>query len=235
MAVAVASAQSMLRSAMVAGANGLTGSALVAAMLRAGDYARVEALTRRPLPREHPRLANRILNYEQLEARLVGVRCDDAFCCLGAAGGPRADAAQLRKVDLELALAFARAARAAGATRLVVVSAAGADRGSQHPFLHIKGELEGALRELKYPCLDILQPGVVVGERAAGSSADTWRLMALPFVNLALQGRLQARRWISGTDLAAAMLGAARAQRLGVNTWSGKRLRQLTTRPARPA
>jgi uncharacterized protein YbjT (DUF2867 family) len=225
----------MLRSAMVAGANGLAGSALVAAMLRDGDYARVEALTRRPLPRAHPRLANRILNYEQLEARLAGARCDDAFCCLGAAGGPRADAARLREVDLNLAVAFARAARAAGATRLVVVSAAGADPGSADPFLRVKGELEVALRALKFPSMDILQPGRVVGERATSGSADTWRLLAIPLVNLPLQGNLQPRRWISGNDLAAAMLGAARGQRLGVNTWAGKRLRQLTTRPPRPA
>lgn len=233
MAVAAAAVQSSLRSALVAGANGLTGSALVDAMLRDGGYARIEALTRRPLSREHPRLANRILNYEQLEARLAGVRCDDAFCCLGAVGGPRADAAQLRQVDLNLALAFARAARAAGATRLVVVSAGGADPSSPRPFLRIKGELETALRQLKYPAIDILQPGAVVGERARGGNADTLRSLAAPLVNLVMQGRLQSRRWISGHDLAVAMLAAARAQRSGVNTWSGKRLRQLTTRPAR--
>ncbi len=92
----------------------------------------MQALTRRPLPIEHSRLTNRILHYEELAARLAGSRCDDAFCCLGAAGGPRATEAALRKVDLELTLAFARAARAAGATRLVVISAAGAAPGARN-------------------------------------------------------------------------------------------------------
>jgi hypothetical protein len=92
-----------------------------------------------------------------------------------------------------------------------------------------------ALRGLKFPAVDIVQPGRVVGERADGGNADTLRLLALPFVNMALQGRLQPRRWITGIDLAAAMLCAARGQRPGVNTWTGKRLRQLTTKPLRPA
>jgi uncharacterized protein YbjT (DUF2867 family) len=219
----------MARTALVAGANGLTGSALVRLLVRGNDYARVHALTRRPLPLENPRLSNRILKYEELVARLAGTRCDDAFCCLGAAGGPRASAAELRRVDLELALAFARAARGAGASRLVVVTAAGAAPGARKEFLRAKGELEAALRELRFPALDLLQPGTVVGERPGGGVVDTLRHVVAPLVNLALPGRLAQTRWISGADLAAAMLGAARAQRRGITSYAGRRLQQLTS------
>jgi nucleoside-diphosphate-sugar epimerase len=202
-------------------------------MLRNGDYHRVQALTRRPLPMEHPRLVNRILNYEELAARLAGTRCDDAFCCLGAQGGPRAAAAELRHVDLELTVAFARAAHAAGASRLVVISAAGAARDARTEFLRIKSALEAALRTLQFVSLDILQPAVVVGERPDDGALDLLRQLAAPLVNVALLGKLHERRWISGTDLAAAMLGAARGQRRGINLHAGKRLPQLTAAGAR--
>ena len=218
---------------MVAGANGLTGSALVRLMLRSGDYARVQALTRRPLPIEHPRLSNRILNYEELAARLAGTRCDDAFCCLGANGGPRARDEQLRRVDLDLTLAFARATRAAGALRLVVISAAGAAHDAGNGFLRTKGEMEAALRTLQFESLHILQPGVVVGERRAGGVMDALRPIIAPLVNLPLVGRLEPYRWISGADLAAAMLGAVGGQRPGCNRYTGKRLQQLTSAGAR--
>jgi uncharacterized protein YbjT (DUF2867 family) len=214
--------------AFVAGASGLTGSALVRLLLRNTDYGRVQALTRRLLPIEHPRLTNRILRYEELAARLAGSRCDDAYCCLGAAGGPQADAAALRQVDLELTLAFARAVQAAGATRFVMISAAGAAPGARTDFLRVKGELEAALRELKFGALDILQPGKVVGERPGGRTADVLRVLVAPLMNLALVGRLEPMRWVSGTELAAAMLGAARSKRPGVNCYSGKTLEQLT-------
>jgi uncharacterized protein YbjT (DUF2867 family) len=219
----------MARTALIAGANGLTGSALVRLLLRGSDYARVYALTRRPLPLENPRLANRILKYEELAARLAGTRCDDAFCCLGAAGGPRASAAELRRVDLELAMAFALAARNAGAGRLVVISAAGAAPGARSEFLRSKGELEAALRELKYSALDFLRPGTVVGERPGGGAADTLRHVVAPLVNLARVGSLADSRWIAGADLAAAMLGAARSQRCGITSYSGRTLLQLTS------
>jgi uncharacterized protein YbjT (DUF2867 family) len=202
-------------------------------MLRDGDYDRVQALTRRPLPMEHARLVNRILNYEELTARLAGTRCDDAFCCLGAAQGPRAGVMQLRQVDLDLALAFARAAHAAGASRLVVISAAGAAREARTDFLRIKGELEAALRTLQFASLDIVQPGVVVGERPEDGAMDVLRQVVAPLVNVAMIGKLQDLRWVSGADLAAAMLGAARSQRRGINTYAGKRLQQLTTAGAR--
>jgi uncharacterized protein YbjT (DUF2867 family) len=220
--------------ALVAGANGLTGRSLIRLMLRNGDYDRVQALTRRPLPMEHPRLINRILNYEELAARLAATRCDDAFCCLGAARRPRAGVAQLREVDLDLVVAFARAAHAAGALRLVVISAAGAARDADTDFLRIKGEMEAALRALPFISLDILQPGTVVGERPGDGAIDVLRQVVAPLVNVAMVGKLANRRWISGQDLAAAMLGAARGQRRGVNCYAGQRLLQLTTAGARP-
>lgn len=229
MAAGPVSAQPRPRAAWVAGANGLTGRALVKLLLRAGDYARVEAITRRPLLMEHPRFINRILKYEELATRLAGTRCDDAFCCLGAAGGPRARPDELRKVDQALTLAFARAAQAAGAGRLIVVSAGGADRNAGRDFRRVKGEMEAGLRELKFNALDILQPGAVLGERPGGSILETLRLMVAPLVNPLLVGSLEDSRWISGADLAAAMLGAARGQRRGINTFAGRRLQQLTT------
>lgn len=227
--------QPVQRVALVAGASGATGNALVRLLLRVSDYTRVQALTRRPLPLENPRLANRILKFEELAARMAGTRCDDAFCCLGAAGGPRAQAADTRRVDLELALEFARVARAAGATRLVLVSAAGAAGSATNEFLRAKGQLEAAVRELKFSAVDILQPGVVVGDRAGGGAIDTLRLVVAPVVNLAMLGKLEDSRWISGPDLAAAMLGAARVKRGGVNCYSGKKLVQLTAAGARTA
>ena len=68
---------------MVAGASGMVGAELVRELVASGDYRRVIALSRRPLPIESPRLVNRILRFENLESDLRGLACDDAYCCLG--------------------------------------------------------------------------------------------------------------------------------------------------------
>ncbi len=90
-----------------------------------------------------------------------------------------------------------------------------------------------ALRELKFAALDMLQPGKVVGERQDAGAGDVLQLLIAPLVNLAMVGSWQQRRWVPGTELAAAMLGAARSQRQGVTCHAGKRLEQLTAAGAK--
>jgi len=214
------------RMALVAGGTGLTGRALLQLLLKGSDYARIHAVTRRPVPLDHPRLANRILPLEQVQAKLTGTRVNDAFCCLGAPQARRGTRAQLRPVDLELTLAFARAALALGATRFVVVSAAGAGRDAAGDFLKVKGELEAALRELRFPAIDIMAPGVVTGLRAQMQPAD-WLAMLRPMLNPLLRGSLAGHRAVAPETLAAAMLGAARSQRGGVHVYSGTSLQEL--------
>ena len=87
------------RIALVAGGTGMTGRALLKLLLTGGDYARIHAVSRRPVPLDHPRLANRILPLEQIQARLTGSRVNDAFCCLGAPQARAGTLAELRPVE----------------------------------------------------------------------------------------------------------------------------------------
>lgn len=222
------------RVALVAGTSGLTGSALVRLLLREDTFSRVLALSRRPLPLEHARLANRILKFDELERSLKGQRCTDAFCALGAAGGPRAAEAQLRDVDLRLVLAFARVALAAGASRLVVISAAGADRKSPNVFLRVKGEMEAELRQLAVPCLELLQPGVVYGPRGNEGIGATLRQGLLAVASPLLRRSTKTLTAISGEELAAAMAAVARSQRRGAFVSAGESLAALAGSGNRP-
>ncbi|MEO6187100.1 MAG: NAD(P)H-binding protein [Steroidobacteraceae bacterium] len=230
-----AESQVAQRVALIAGSTGVTGAALLQLLLRNHEFSRIHAVTRRPLPLAHPRLANRILKFDELAARLAGVRCTDAFCCLGAAQGPRAPEAELRQVDVNLVVAFARTAQTAGATRMVVVSAARADRNAPQAFQRCKGEMEAALRELRFQSLEILQPGPVLGMRPQGTARDAIRMAFLPLLNPLLRGSMGGSRAILGTDLAAAMLGVARTQRRGVYCVGGESLRDLAVAGRRPS
>ena len=220
------------RVALVAGGTGLTGGALLKLLLAGSDYARIHAVTRRPVPLDHLRLANRILPLEQMQAKLTGIRITDAFCCLGAPQARAGTLAQLRPVDLDLTLAFARTALGLGATRLVFISAAGADRKSPNDFLRTKGEMEAALKELKCPAIDVIAPGVLTGIREQMSGAD-WLGMLRPMLNPLLTGSMAAHRALAPAYVAAAMLGAARTQRGGVHVYAGNSLRELATSASR--
>lgn len=200
---------------------------LLRRLLQAPDYARVYAVSRRPLAIEHPRLANRILPLEQTHAQLAGLRCHDVFCCLGSTLRQAGSVAERQRVDLDLTVSFARAAQGFGATRFVVLSSAGADREARNPYLRTKGEMEFAVRELRYEALDILRPGLLLGWRGELRPLELLAGLAMPLVNPLLRGHLARWRGISGADVADAMFGAARALRRGAYVHEGEALAQL--------
>lgn len=203
--------------ALLAGASGFVGTRVLDALLDAPEVTRVLAVTRRPLGREHPRLANRIVQFDHLERQLVGLKCQVAFCCLGARLGERDGAGNqaVRRVDLGYTLAFARAAKAAGAARFVVISAAGADVAAKSDYLRVKGELEQMLAGLGFGALDILQPAMVLGWPREMRAADVVRRAVMPLVNPFLMGERAAQRGVPMATAAAAMLGTLRSGRRG--------------------
>lgn len=215
------------RVALVAGGSGFVGSLLLRRLLDAPEYARVYAVTRRPLSIDHPRLANRIMPLEQTHAQLAGLRCHDVFCCLGSTVRQGGSIEERQKVDLDLTVSFARATQGFGATRFVVISSAGADRNARNAYLRTKGEMEFSLRELRYDALDILRPGLLLGRRGEVRPLELLAGLAMPLVNPLLRGKWAAWRGIAGADVADAMLGAARTQRRGAYVYEGEALARL--------
>ena len=61
----------------------------------------------------------------------------------------------------------ARAARAAGASRLAVVSALGANTRSRVFYNRVKGEMQEAVAALGFEAVLIAQPSLLLGDRAA--------------------------------------------------------------------
>lgn len=224
--------------ALLAGASGFVGGRVLDALLDAPEVARVLAVTRRPLGREHTRLANRIVQFDQLERQLAGLKCQVAFCCLGARRGERNEAGEeaVRRVDLGYTLTFARAAKAAGAARFIVISAAGADVASKDAYLRAKGELEEKLVGLGFAALDILQPAIVLGWPHETSVTDLVRRAVMPLLHPFLVGARAAHRGIPVGTAAAAMLGTLRSGRRGPQRYGYAGICGLAQlRPRRPA
>jgi uncharacterized protein YbjT (DUF2867 family) len=222
------------RIALVAGASGLVGGRLLPLLLNPGFYTRVYALSRRALPMDHPRLANRVVRFDApLEAPLKGHTCQDAFCCLGTtlrdAGSPEA----FRAVDHDLVLDFARLALKAGAERLVVVSSVGADPAARNFYLRVKGQMEQSLERLGFRALDLMQPSLLLGTRRQvrplelASQALMWAARPLFF------GGAARYRAIEADTVAAAMCSVARIGRRGVNRHQFDDMRALASAATR--
>ena len=204
------------RSALLAGASGLVGRALLSLLLDSPRYRRVQVLLRRTVPDlpVHPGLAMAVVDFAALPP------CppvDDVFIALGttirAAGSQEA----FRRVDFDAVIATAQAGRAAGAKRLLVVSALGADAASPIFYNRVKGEMQQAVVELGYDSVVIAQPSLLIGDRAAlGQSRRTGEEWALRLLRPALPWMPRSVRPIRADAVARAMLQAALAATPGV-------------------
>ncbi len=152
------------RAVLVAGATGLVGREILAALLADKTYTSVHCVGRRPLALQHPKLTSHVVDFAALAAM---PKVDDCFIALGttikAAGGKDA----FRAIDLKAVEAVALAARASGATRLGVVSAMGANSQSSVFYNRVKGEMEVSLARMGFKSLVIARPSLIDGDRAA--------------------------------------------------------------------
>jgi uncharacterized protein YbjT (DUF2867 family) len=118
-------------------------------------------------------------------------------------------------------IATARAARAAGATRLAIVSALGADSNSRVFYNRVKGDMQAAVAQLGYESIVFAQPSLLVGDRASlgqpTRTAEVWvaRLLT-PVMGLVPRGV----RPIQASAVARALLDATLAAKPGVRILS---------------
>lgn len=154
------------RVAWLAGATGLVGTQLLTRLLDQPHVGAVHALVRRlpDVPRTHSKLQYHPVDFDHLP---VLPACDDVYIALGTTIAVAGSRPAFRKVDFDTVVAVARAARAAGATRLALVSAFGADAGSTVFYNQVKGEAEDAVLALGFPQVAIAQPSLLLGDRDA--------------------------------------------------------------------
>ena len=152
------------RSVVLAGATGLIGAQVLQDLLLEPEVGKVQVLARRALDVSHPKLQVHVVDFGRLPA-LAPV--DEAYLALGTTIGIAGSQAAFRAVDLDANLAVAKAAVTAGAQRIALVSAVGADAKSSVFYNRVKGELEDALKALQLQALVIAQPSLLLGDRKA--------------------------------------------------------------------
>ncbi len=195
-----------MTTAVVVGATGLTGAALVRQLLEEPRFTAVTAFTRRTTGVTHPKLREEVVSFDRPEAWGEQVRGDAAFSCLGTTKGDAGSLSAQRKVDFDYQLAFAQAAAKNGVGSFVLVSAMGANATSSIAYSRMKGELDDAVSALPLPRVRILRPGLLDGSRERPRLGER---MSLPVVRfLTSLGVARAYRPITGETVAKGMIAA---------------------------
>jgi len=214
---------------LLAGATGLVGRALLVRLLAADRRQRVVVLARKPLPvtvARDPRLTVLVGDMAALTGEAGAI--DDVYIALGTTIKVAGSEAAFRAVDHDLVVAIARRARAAGARRLAVVSALGADRRSRVFYNRVKGEMEDAVTGLGYESVVLARPSLLLGDRESlgqpTRAGEVWAARLLgPLLPIVPAGV----RPIAAPVVAAAMVAALDRAEPGTRVLSSADLQRL--------
>ncbi len=152
-----------MKTALVVGASGLIGKHLTQKLLASQYYNKVTIIVRKKLTIEHQKLEQLVMDFEKIDTSKI--IADDIFCCLGTTMKQAGSKEAFYNVDFTYPLNFAKAGLANGTKQFLIITAMGADEKSWIYYNRVKGEIEKALSDLRYPTLIILRPSMLAGER----------------------------------------------------------------------
>lgn len=197
------------RIAVIAGATGLVGGHALRLLLDDSTYARVIALVRRTFPEEHPRLEQRVVDFEALPAEALG-GASDVYCALGTTLKKAGSKEAFRRVDHDAVLAVAERAAKAGARQFLLVSSVGADATSSSFYLRVKGEVEREVSALPFGGVHLFRPSFLMGDRGEARMGERLGIAVARGVQGAMLGGMRRYRPVEAATVAAAMVAAAR-------------------------
>lgn len=150
-----------------------------------------------------------------------------AVCTLGTTIADAGSKTAFKAIDFDAVLAFANAAKQAGVQHFLIVTAIGADARASAFYARIKGAVEIELANLGFARLDILQPGLLLGEREVRRPVEHLLQRLAPAIALLTRGPWDRYASISAVQLARALLALCHEKTPGVFYHQSPKLQHL--------
>ena len=196
------------KTALIAGASGLVGSYCLRMLLQSDYYTKVIAIVRKPLPLQHPKLEQKVIDFDKL-AVTPGLIADDVYCCLGTTMKQAGSKANFYKVDFTYVVELAKATAKQFASKFLVVSAMGANPNSMFYYNRIKGQMEEAVQKFPFTAVHIFRPSLLLGERPKVRLGEKVGEALFAGLKFTMVGPLRKYRAVHARTVAKAMLQAA--------------------------
>ena len=217
----------MPRTALLLGATGLVGGELLTLLLADPEYWQVTVLVRRNLPRSHPKLVQRVVDFKDLPKAADAYRVDDVFCCLGTTIKKAGSQEAFRVVDYTYPLESAKLAARQGAGQYLLITALGADAKSSVFYNRVKGEVEEAIGKLPLKSLHIFRPSLLLGDRQESRTGEKIAVAVMKPLGFLLAGPLKKYRGIQARTVAQAMLRTAKRDVAGRHAYNSDVIQEM--------
>jgi len=193
---------------LLAGGTGLVGSAVIGMGIQAG--VELVGVGRRATGKLAEEVVTNLIDFPALPA------AETAICTLGTTIRAAGSRDAFRAVDYGAVMAFAAAARSAGTSHFIVVTAVGANPQSSVFYSSVKGQVERDLSDLGFTRLDIVRPGLLLGRRAARRPIESLLQTLAPVTDSLMLGPWRRYRSVNARDLAHYLLALTSRSAPGV-------------------
>ncbi|MFT2010044.1 oxidoreductase [Pontibacter sp. 13R65] len=215
------------RTALIAGASGLVGGHCLQLLLHSDRYDQVISIGRRDVPIIHPKLDQKVIDFDQLQKYKTDLAADDVYCCLGTTIKQAGSKEAFQKVDQHYVVQLAELAFAKGASQFLVVSAMGADAKSMFFYNRVKGNMEQAVTNIGYESVHIFRPSLLLGDREVQRTGEEIASKVMRPLSSLLIGPLEKYKPIQGETVAKAMLHVAAFDKKGTHIYPSDDIEDL--------
>ena len=193
--------------ALVIGATGATGKDLVNQLCQDSDFDEIDIFVRRRSDFHQEKVKAHLVDFDHPEEWKHLVKGDVAFSCLGTTLKSAGSKENQKIIDYDYQFNFAKAAKENKVEDYILVSAYGADPDSKIFYSRIKGELEEAVKNLKFEKTTIFKPGMLE-RKNTNRNGEVFGLKIIKFLNKL--GLFKSQQPLPTSILAKAMIVASK-------------------------
>jgi uncharacterized protein YbjT (DUF2867 family) len=191
-----------MKSVVMIGATGAVGGEAVSALCGHADLQRLTTLGRRAVGNDDGRVTEEVVDLSDVVSyRRMLDGHDVAICTLGVGEPSKVAKAELKRIDYDLVLTFAKACASAGVRHFQLLSSVGVSASSSSFYLRTKGELEQSLRTLSFERLSFFHPSMILTPTNRYGISQAVTLRVWPWLNPVLQFGLRPFRGVRVEDL----------------------------------
>lgn len=155
----------MNKTAILIGATGLIGRALLTQLLADENYSEVKVVTRRATGVTHAKLTEIIADFDKLDEAAEAFKGDVLFSTLGTTLKTAGSKERQYEIDYGMNYKAADLSAKNKVGQLVLLSSAGANSKSNIFYSKMKGELDEAVAKLGFAQVSIIRPSMLTGDR----------------------------------------------------------------------
>ena len=213
--------------AIVLGATGATGRALVQQLLDHPGFGSVSIFVRKTPDFKHKKLKVHEIDFSKLQACKNLIVGDVLFSALGTTRKDAGSKARQYEVDYTYQYEFAKMASDNGVDQYSLVSSYGANKKSLFFYFKIKGALEEKIKKLSFQSIHIFQPSSLI--RQPDLLRPTEKKLIWVMSKLSRIGFLESQRPLAVDTLAKKMIAEAVQNSRSIKVFQPKNIEEKLT------